>query len=91
MCSHDLHIGQYTQCPFLILFTCFPLPTQHAKMSANYSHLSYFFKSLIFFNFLKELEVWTAYLLDKDHTYEHFTVQDGRPKKREQTEPGGER
>lgn len=37
MCSHDLHIGQYTQCPFLILFTSFPLPTQHAKMS--YSHL----------------------------------------------------
>lgn len=26
MCSHDLHIGQYTQCPSLILFTRFPLP-----------------------------------------------------------------
>lgn len=23
MCSHDLHMGQYTHCPCLILFTCF--------------------------------------------------------------------
>lgn len=49
MCSHDLHIGQYTQCPSLILFTDFPLPTKHAKMSANYSHFFFFFFFLLVF------------------------------------------
>lgn len=57
MCSHDLHIGQYMNCPFLILFTCFPLPTQHTKMSANYSHL---LSHSFFFYFLNQLEILTA-------------------------------
>lgn len=65
MCSHDLHIGQYTHCPFLILFTCFPLPTQHAKMSANYSHLFCFFFFLFLFESIGNLD---SCLLDKDHT-----------------------
>lgn len=72
MCSHDLHIGQYMHCPFLILFTCFPLPTQHAKMSANYSHLFCFFFAffLCFFFccFFKSIGNLDSCLLDKDHT-----------------------
>lgn len=74
MCSHDLHIGQYTHCPFLILFTCFPLPTQHAKMSANYSHLFCFFFS---FYLLNQLGIVTAVYWTKTTQTVHleqFTV-----------------
>lgn len=75
MCSHDLHIGQYTQCPSLILFTDFPIPTKHAKMSANYSH---FFFSLCFWRSWKSGQ----FRSDKDHTDGIFTVQDGNIKDR---------
>lgn len=61
MCSHDLHIGQYTQCPSLILFTDFPIPTKHAKMSANYSHF-FFLYAFVGAGSLNSC------LSDKDHT-----------------------
>lgn len=78
MCSHDLHIGQYTQCPSLILFTDSPIPTKHAKMSANYSH--FFFFSL----FLDDFEGAGSLdsCLSKTTQTEHLTVQDGDVKDR---------
>lgn len=77
MCSHDLHIGQYTQCPSLILFTDSPIPTKHAKMSANYSH---FFFSL-FVDVFEGAGSLDSCLWTTTQT-EHLTVQDGDVKDR---------
>ena len=93
MCSHDLHIGQYTHCPFLILFTCFPLPTQHAKMSANYSHLfcSFFFS----FTFWINWKSWQLSIGQRPHRrYTWNSLQCRMETSDEgggQTEPGSER
>lgn len=75
MCSQDLHIGQYKHCPDLILFTCSPLPTQHAKLSANYSHLfcAFSLSPFLSINWKSwQLSIWTK-TTQTEHL-EQFTV-----------------